>query len=447
MMIPKYALKTICLAALIFLPPLAGFAQIFHPNAQLSTEIPVSSQPLFSRVLDFNGDGKDEWVWTDYMDMPSFETKYGQPLTFLEFDFIRRLAVIPSIDIADQPFMACVLPPISSEDSQERILYLSGSQIRILLYADDPFLFYTDRYKIVKNELPYPVENPIFVGLDRYSPNYVNLNNFIVVHTEGVQSKVSLYGLITSYFSAGPISMATEYLLPSTPKKVFMGHINEDIYSDLVFEMEDHWLIWMGTEGRYAPDDPNFVHEIPFPPNFHETTQVLFHKMEGYPLLLGIQSKINSDVTTNIAAIALAGNDKPDWLQDPIQVQIPKKASDDLVFLSSFENGNMPSFPIILMGRMPSYDVYALTPETLSSPILIQDLTMEENPERPNEQYYLDRPIDSGDFNGDGITDLLFTYYRINGSGKNLLTEHTLTSVYGIQQTTAINQQEWLPQN
>jgi hypothetical protein len=441
-MIPKSNLIPVCLTAISLLAPLSGLSQIFHPNAQLSARIPVSSQPLFSRVLDFNGDGKDEWVLTDYVDLPSYENKYGQPLTFIEFDFIRRLAVIPSIDLTEQPFVACILPPISPEDTQERILYLSGSQIQIVLYVNDPFLFYTDRYKIVRNELPHPVENPIFVGLDRYPANYSQLNNFIVVHTEGAQSKVSIYGLITSSLSAGLVSMAAEYLLPSTPKKVFMGHINKDIYSDLLFEMEDRWLIWMGTDGRYAPDDPTFVHQIPFPLHFQETTQVLFQKMKGYPLVLGIHNKINSNIATNIAAIAIAGDDELDWQQNPVEVHIPKKTSTDHVYLCAFENGSRPGFPIILMGRMPSYDVYALTPESLSSPLFIQDLTMEENPERANELYYLDKPIDSGDFNGDGVTDLLFTYYRINAGDDDLLTEHTMTSVNGIQQSTAINENE-----
>lgn len=433
-------LKKYCLTALLFFSPLVCFAQIFQTNTFYVSDLEINTSiPLFGCVLDFNGDGTDEWIWTDYTVMDIYQ-KYEQPFTFLPFNFHKRLAVFPSIGITDQPFVACKLPPVTPIDTRERVLYLSGSQIRILLYVDDPALNFKDRYKILMKELPSPVENPVFVGLDRYAQNYSKLNNLILVHQEGKQSKLSLYEFNTTDLHSGGINMTDEFMLPSTPKQVFLGHINQDIHGDLVFEMEDHWLIWMGTHAGYAPADPHLVHKIPFPESSIETTQVLFQAMPGYPLILGIQ---NSDTIL----VALSGEDEPDWQRPPVFVTTPGSSRPMRVFLCEFKNRNVTEFPIILLGDMPLYEVYALFPQTISTPTFMQSLTVDEALQGPNDQYfYWEHPIDAGDFNGDGITDLFISLFRIKIRSGNLITAHLLGAVLG-QPAVGIAQQEWVLQN
>ena len=77
------------------------------------------------------------------------------------------------------------------------------------------------------------------------------------------------------------------------PRAVHVGKINDDDYDDVLFEMEDHWLIWL-----IHPDGISIIgsYTIPFPDESIKTQSVLFQPTSDLSLLLGVESSLDDEM-------------------------------------------------------------------------------------------------------------------------------------------------------
>jgi hypothetical protein len=393
-------------------------------------------------TLDFDGDGKDDFLTQNYDDY-----QYFGKMNYIMLGFNNRMNVAPLSALYLDSHFCVIHHAIKDRDPFDRLVILTNEKAQLISYHNDPMIDYFDRYSFF--DLDYNnngLEDIYDVTIGHFT---FNKNCVLMVVKRNGEIRIEFFQVFDEFFLRGhKRDIVSSYAINQIPRAVYSGKINDDDYDDVLFEMEDHWLIWL-----IHPDSISIIgsYMIPFPDKSIKTQSVLFHPTSDISLLVGLESLLDEDL-----AFVTIKNDGDDHHFNPVfqNGYLPNKRSIGSKMVFYQWKDSYTSIPILLIGNpynnqledQNPYSVYTLTSSPEPELKLIQNIDFLPESIQEKNTIILNSPLTTGDFDGDQVTDLLFscvTYTKDNPQDKfqNFLI------INGQSQTTAINQQEWLQQN
>jgi hypothetical protein len=395
-------------------------------------------------TLDFNGDGMDDFLTYNYENTVESNPYFGI-MNYIMLGFNIRRNVIPLSPLFLNSPLQAIHHSIDSRDPFDRLLVLTNTKVQLISYHHDPMITYLDRYTI----------HDLFYNLDGLEEIYkttighftFNENCVLLVVKRHGKTQVEFFKVIDGYLqrSNNRREILASYPIHQIPQAVHAGKINDDDYDDILFEMDDHWLLWLTM-----PDDIRIIgsYTIPYPDASIQTQSVLFHPTNELSLLLGVESSLDREL-----AFVSVKNTGDEHQYNPVAQSGYLQNQQSLGSKCTFFQWKDPytSMPILLIGNpytnqeeeQNPYSVYTFT----SSPDMelkhIQNIDFSPGTIQDDNFIFLNTPLTTGDFNGDQVTDLLFTCvtYRMD---KPLNKHQNFLIIDGQSQTTAIPAREWL---
>ncbi|MBD3268411.1 hypothetical protein GF373_17225 [bacterium] len=407
---------------------------------------------------DFNGDGNADLIVVDNTNKPSNIHDYQFGYFHVALTNLTKGGGIPVYN--RRRFVS----PQSNLNSEESVIscYKNGNRtivgqffetmFNLIFYAPDDYLLDREAYNLRTNHIEIASEAEIkHVLID----NFV-LNNevFIVAELEGeIQAK--LFDTVCIGLKCRTIKLLATYALKTQPQNIFSGDLNQDGFSDLVFDMEREWIIWLsGQNGGFAPEQPGYAIHIPYPKNVIDTVSVIIEPNAQYPLLISCETQMESDV----AFLAFGWNEVNgkiatiDWAS-PYHISINEKAKMGThPFLFKYRQAEDIDYPLLLLGaplglhpsRQTVYYLYRIDYQNIHHPNLVQELALDPESIIPSSIFYLREPVDVADFNNDGIDDLVFKAKHISIYPNKENENQSVVGILGQKQNNAcIEKGQW----
>jgi hypothetical protein len=428
-----------------------GEAQLFDEDQYypvFPSAIGMDEQTL---ALDFTGDGlRDLLVYTsvhpstDYLIYSNLGTTYTA-----------RDTIIPKSDLFldDTPYK--ILIHSNPRDSLDRVFLLSTEKSQIISYSFDPNITLWDHYKIMEK---FYDTNGLADIYHACLGTFFNLTSsektvgLITLRHGKIQWELHS-GFFDYLLSTHDLpEIITHKGLAEIPQGVWVGKISDDTLDDLVFEMSDHWLVWItpefkSFEGIYTGDYTEY--RIPYPVEYKKTNSVLFRSRYYTPLLIAVQTVEPSPLAYVVIEGSIDGHidfDSPKFVE---LAEKPAMGTDSYLF-EYYEN-ETTHYPLLVIGnpanpvplKQNPYSIFRLWGD-IDSPDFVQVL----DPSLLGRDMYFNRPLFMDDFNGDRISDLVFSVIHptVNGIGVPI-TRKYIYPFLGQPQTTAIPAREWLRQD
>jgi hypothetical protein len=446
--------KTIYLSIIILL-----FLNIC--NAQIFISSPLSfahsnyriDEPLIFSSIDYEGDGKTNLLVRNAMKSYNAGALGIFRLDYTNDHFSPRSYFTPISNIFFSDY-AYTISFCRQEICSQFLLIANKDFCQTIEYRDDGRFTVWDDYKmrdhLYANEGVESVNSLLFYKSAEGKANYV----MMFVKRNGIfqaeQYNEDLY--YSTSFRREPADPLAIYPLDESPACVYTGSFSQNPNSDdLVLEMNDHWEIWLNQlDGSFSPDKPDQIIKIPFPDGTIKTNSVLFQPMPDRPLLISC----SSDNNHGIALYAIQKNPETgEFVLNPIGyplTSIPSPEAESYLYLFKNDESTMP----ILLSGTPNLDVTKQNPYTIYKVNTGDSITLEPiqvfdplpTSHRDDTSYVLNKPMVVGDFDGDGVSDIVFAVV-IKWLGSNNSPLQDIGLFLGQPQTTAIPAREWLRQD
>ncbi|MBD3268412.1 hypothetical protein GF373_17230 [bacterium] len=422
----------------------------------------IKSQPLkvsdeiFLHPLDFNGDDNSDLL----VFFPDNQKKYlavwlNNSNDFDYFPSRERMKILIGGDAED--FFYSIHS--KKYDELDRVLILFKENGKILSFLVDEHIFVWDKYHILNKG--FPSENLSKIHHTSIA-NFLPPSNRKEVLVLTSRSNDFTFEIYENYFNYPLNSLNVKdssyrLKLEKIANEVFVGHINNDEFDDIVFVLSDSWLIWLSdeNEGLSSMNVENSF-SVKFPDGIKSTTTMLFQAMEKYPLLIGVESTI--DIDTSV--IAFENRSKAEEttnidFKNPHIIDIPiNNYSFKYSYIYNYQNG-INKYPLLLVGNKlddtPSkqnmFKMFKLDQSRIYNPQLLQTFKPPPSFAGKNKNYFIHKPLIVHDINGDDISDIIFSFIsKASDEVKYDELNQSIILFLGIKQKNQIPQRTWLLQ-
>lgn len=423
------------------------YASIFDEQYQRRMNMPIDSINCDVRFIDFNGDSMPDLL------INQNDGNLDDWIVFNNYSFFnhRDAINIPPNFTSSLPVHYALLPPVSKRDTKDTLLLVTpNGDLEVIRYVNDDEISVWERYirfhysldsgesdTVVTN---WSIHDALIVDHENDLPNpYLSDLLVIASKNSGTYLYQYLYPFSRSFSNQNEVLHSTQvYPLPGVPSTFWSCFINSDRRSDLFFEHEGQWHIWLADEAGngYSPGVPGRSFSFLVPEGVKRAVDVIGRLPD-----LGILVSVESERDAEIAYVLFS-----EPMADPIPVTIPSKHLQGAITrLFSYENKNTgESYPLSMVynpldpqNLQPNpISIYRIDPANPLSPQLVQTFISEYT--IGDKLYYFDRPELVDDFDQDGISDLILMAFPAQ---EETIARGRLVGFAGIPSSTKIP--EW----
>ncbi len=404
----------------------------------LDSETIIGKEPYpNSAKIDFNNDGLDDWYSIDRnQTLLIFGTQTGPS----DIRFNIRTAITIPLEFISGPFH--VKPFFTNMDNSptEKIAILETEKIHIIEFQEVNLIDVRNNYSISSLNVNLPDDFQIIdFAIDSFFETNQSLDMVV-----GVQSDIStnLYVFQNILANQSTLVQVNEiYDIPFIKSRIFSGEIDGINANDIIYQGSDNlWHILLSIpDGGFSPSNPQYSFNIHTPDDILNITNVVFRNDRNDVLLIGVHTSDNSDVAFASFENQIVENFSIPDFSNPLFITIDDKqqfGQFSKVFLR--ETTESISQAILAIGGSSSkeearendnFAFYQIDPENLENPLFLQQFKIN----LPN--LFAIELSDIGDFNGDNISDALFSTFDPEPSGTEQFTGGSTTAFQGIKKT------------
>jgi len=382
----------------------------FDPETIVAKQITWS----FAIPVDFNGDGLGD-LFLSKVDNYSSNLRddtfnvSGTRQDAQRFGSPRSWVIIWDNSFSSDS-LTFMMPTDLKNTKEQPVVSLTGNQLRLASFIETPTGDTRDNFTIQAWTLNIePNFNPVEISVGDYVG--VNEADLVVIASNDVENKAFVFQNPFAQTTQTVLSPVETISFPAPlQSSIHSGDIDDNDNADLFFQANQQWHIWFAnpsSQSAFLQVDGTVKQNVFIAPNQIKTvTEVLFGD-DNYPLLVSFETEPESDMAYAI----FAGLLNPDFNF----ISIPDKhlvGNKTHLYWFDTNQSNLDKKAVLTVERDISkeeamisdrIDVYTIGHNTINIPNKRQILSGKDI----DEQRILLRSLGTGDYDGDGLSDLI----------------------------------------